>query len=172
MTNNKLGRMSFFALILFIACNAAYAIPITFKASNFVDTFSGTSPPQQSVLATFDYSINAVNEFTLNSFSMTILNKVYGLADVAFLQPGNSNLLAIGGPSFGVYTLQYGTNDFALFFYGLNSSFNVLGYTTEGITGYWASTETTVISSVPEPTSITLLMLALAGVRLNRKRTV
>jgi len=160
-----------FVFLLMIS-NAALAAPISFTATDF-NTYGSTPAPQDTISGSFDYSLDASNFLTLNSFNMTISNKSYLLSEIFIDQPFGENTVLMGDNGAANGISHIGVDDFWFRFDFAAEEVWGLSYTTAEVDGYWsASTYETISapSAVPEPSTWLLLGTGLAGLAYYRRK--
>lgn len=90
----------------------AFSESLSFRASDFVMGGAASLPETfDHIDCEFDYTVTANSELELNSFELTMGDKLFDLDDVGVRLSTSSNRL-IGGLASGESTIMFGTDDF------------------------------------------------------------
>jgi hypothetical protein len=178
MKIKKILGLSVIAASPLASIDFAQGALIKFTAGNFT-SFNNSLPawesPEPIITAYFDYTGDPLGVMTVNSFDLTIDGKVWGLADIEWLQW--DNVLLFGGPSNGLNGMHFGVPDFTMLFNATiptNGSFSYTVAPNEGrYEGWWAGDTTSDmvdVSSVDETGALALLGVSLFALSLARRK--
>ncbi len=171
--SNKLSSVALvFLLALCGAASDVYAnqYRLDFSAYNFSSIFGSAPAPDDPVAGSFIFSaLSPIATISaLHSISINIDGHQYLANEVGTVF--NAGFFTVGGISSGVTVIYTNGHmpDFALSYFprGLGAeSFLAMLYTTTAGTGGWVSSSgTAILSSVPEPTRLSIMLGGLGAI--------
>jgi len=167
-----LAIVSAAALLPCPAIASASLHKVSFTATDF-NSSNGSLPPQDRIAGSilFTTPLNEYGTPSVQAIDLTIGSHTYTVDEIVTGLRGGG--YGFGGKSTGLDTLTSGSDDFYLYFAGRGEGF---GYSTAGLDGSWGtiriSVRTEELASVPEPSSLALLLIGAgaAGVLRHRRR--
>jgi hypothetical protein len=156
------------ACLLCAASAHASVYKFEFAATNFPIS-NGQPAPETSVAGWIKFTADSLGApvSSIDAVGLTIAGHKYTPGEIGAI-PENYNNYLFGGTEFVVYGINAGTNDFYV-------TDMLLGYAVFGTIGIWqsftiTSSYTELISEVPEPGSLALLLAGAGGIYAMRRR--
>ena len=147
---------------------------LTFDAVGFADIAGTEAAPTNQISGYLEWE--GPTQFapisSLVGVDLTIDGHSYALGDLAFLNGLETTSVIGGSVGGGSNFITAGTFDFALAFDRKGQFYNLI-YTVPGVNTSWIGRDATVSiqgAALPEPTSLGLLLAAIAGMGVSRRR--